>query len=233
MRFAVPLLFALALTTGPTLYAQHLQSAGPDSTLTKPPLELVDHSWDFEASMLAILYRDTIALWNPSVIADHGNLHLEARYQWEDWRTASLWAGYHFGFGEAVKVDLTPMAGVVLGNITGAAPGCLVEAEWRSLSFYSSSEQFIDLVDSTGGFTYTWNELAVDLDHLIVGIVAQRTRTFQSPLDLQRGLLLMREQGKLTFGMYLFNIGWTDPTVAFTLSYGFGTPQRRGPYIAP
>jgi hypothetical protein len=39
----------------------------------------------------------------------------------------------------------------------------------------------------------------------------------------------MREQGNLTFGMYLFNIGWTDPTVAFTLSYGFGTNRRKTP----
>ena len=178
-------------------------------------------TWEVTSSLLTILYRDTIALWNPALTADHGHLHMEARYQWEDWGTGSLWAGYNFGFGGELRVDLTPMGGWVFGNINGVAPGMLVNAEWRSLSFYSSSEQFIDLEDSTAGFTYTWNELAVDLDHLLVGIVAQRTRTFDSPLDLQRGLLLMREQGNFLFGMYLFNIGWTDPTVAFTASYTF------------
>lgn len=222
------LLFSLlaALAIGIPVQAQ--QGAAPDTAASAS-----DAGWTLTPSLLTILYRDTIALWNPSFTADHGKLHLEARYQWEDWRTASLWAGYNFGFGEALHVDLTPMAGAVFGNINGVAPGILVEAEWRSLSFYSSSEQFLDLADSTGGFTYTWNELAVDLDHLILGIVAQRTRTFQSPLDLQRGLLLMREQGKLTFGMYLFNIGWTDPTVAFTLSYGFGQRPQYLPDIAP
>lgn len=225
-RILLPLLcsIALAAMARPT-HAQ--DSSAVDTT------RALEGGWDLEPSLLTILYRDTIALWNPAFTADRGSLHLEARYQWEDWRTASVWAGYNFGFGGALHVDLTPMAGGVFGNINGIAPGCLVQAEWKRLSFYSSSEQFIDVDDNTAGFTYTWNELAVDLDHLLVGIVAQRTRTFESPLDLQRGLLLMREQGDLTFGMYLFNIGWTDPTVALTLSYGFSTSPSRAPHIAP
>lgn len=179
--------------------------------------------WTLTPSLLTILYTDTIALWNPAFNADHGNLHLEARYQWEDWRTASVWAGRWFSFGGAFHVDIAPMAGVAFGYTTGVAPGLLVEAEWKRLSFYTSSEHLFDLGDETNSFTYTWTELAVDLDHLLVGIVAQRTRTFDTELDLQRGLLLMREQGPLTFGTYLFNIGWTDPTVAFTISFAFET----------
>ncbi|MBL7940086.1 MAG: hypothetical protein JNL43_12060 [Flavobacteriales bacterium] len=202
-------------------------------TMAVVTVQDTDRTWYVEPSLLGILYRDTIALWNPALTIDRGYLHLEARYQWEDWRTASLWAGYNMSFGGAVQVDVAPMIGGVFGNIHGVAPGCLLEVAWKRLSFYSSSEQFIDVEDSTAGFTYTWNELAVDLDHLLVGIVAQRTRTFESPLDLQRGLLLMREQGAFTFGMYLFNIGWTDPTVAFTLSYGIESPRSRPPPKTP
>lgn len=196
-----------------------------DSTAVAAP----EGGWDIEPSLLTILYRDTIALWNPALTADHGNLHVEARYQWEDWRTASVWAGRWFGFGDAFHVDVAPMVGGVFGNTNGVAPGLLLEAEWKSLSFYTSSEYLVDAEDQANNFAYTWSELAVDLDHLLVGIVAQRTRTWDSPLDLQRGLLLMREQGDLTFGMYLFNIGWTDPTVAFTVSYGFSTKPRQTP----
>lgn len=192
--------------------------AAPDSTA-----RATEEGWTLTPSLLTILYTDTIALWNPAFNADHGHLHLEARYQWEDWRTASVWAGRWFSFGDAFHVDVAPMVGGVFGNTNGLAPGLLVEAEWKRLSFYTSSEHLFDLEDETNSFTYTWMELAVDLDHLLVGIVAQRTRTFDTELDLQRGLLLLREQGALTFGTYLFNIGWTDPTVAFTLSYEFGT----------
>ncbi|MBL7965082.1 MAG: hypothetical protein JNM31_14705 [Flavobacteriales bacterium] len=179
--------------------------------------------WTLEPSLLTILYRDTITLWNPAFNADHGRLHLEARYQWEDWRTASVWAGRWFGFGEALHVDMAPIAGFAFGNTMGVGGGLVVEAAWKNISFSTSSEYLVDLDDQAYNFTYNWSEIAVDLDHLLVGIVTQRTRTWISPLDLQRGLLLMREQGALTFGMYLFNIGWTDPTVAFTLSYAVDT----------
>lgn len=214
-----PFLLAALLTLPVTLVAQDTtRAAAPDTTA---------RSWMLEPSLLGILYTDTIALWNPAFTADHGNLHLEARYQWEDWRTASVWAGRWFGFGNALHVDVAPMAGVAFGYTTGVAPGLLVEATWKSLSFYSSSEHLFDLEDQASSFTYTWSEIAVDLDHLLVGIVAQRTRTFDTELDLQRGFLLQREQGSFLFGMYLFNIGWTDPTVAFTASYSFDVKRRR------
>lgn len=205
------MLFAIAVT-GPCalLTAQ-------DSTRT----------WSLEAGVLAVLYRDTTALISPTLTADRGTLHLEARYQWEDWRTGSVWAGRWFEFGDVLSVSVAPMAGLVFGLTNGAAPGCVVDASWKSLSLYSSSEHLFNFADRSGDFTYTWTELSVDLDHLIVGVVAQRTRTFRSPLDLQRGLLLMREQGSCTFGMYLFNAFWTDPTVAFTVSYDLKVLRRK------
>ncbi|HMC96743.1 MAG TPA: hypothetical protein VKG92_03775 [Flavobacteriales bacterium] len=212
-----------------------LDSACPaqDTTSTATPTSDSARSWTLTPSLLTILYRDTIALWNPAFNADRNNLHLEARYQWEDWNTASVWAGRWFGFGDGLHVDMAPMVGGVFGNTNGIAPGLLVEAEWKSLSFYSSSEYLIDPKDPNNNFTYTWSELAVDLDHLLVGIVAQRTRTWDTSLDLQRGLLLMREQGSFLFGMYLFNIGWTDPTVAFTFSYEFETHHPQVPTQTP
>ena len=186
-----------------------------------------------EGAVPGILYTDTIALWNPSLTADHGKLHLEARYQWEDWRTGSAWIGRNFSVGDALSVTFTPMVGGVFGRTNGVAPGYLLVAEWRSLYLYSSSEYLFDLEDRGASFGYTWTELTVDLEHLLVGIVAQRTRPFESPLDLQRGLILMREQGAFTFGMYLFNLGWTDPTVALNLAYAFDLSKQHRASITP
>ena len=83
-----------ALTTGASLQAQ-------DTTRYFP-----EEPWAISPSLLTVLYRDTITLWNPALTVDLGALHLEARYQWEDWRTGSLWAGYNFSFGDKVQVDL-------------------------------------------------------------------------------------------------------------------------------
>lgn len=222
-RFISVLLFLMI-----GVHAAHGQEQVPVRS-DSPSLAPLQRTWAIEASLLSFLYPDTITLWNPSATARHGYWHFEARYQWEDWRTASLWVGHRFAFGEKLKVELTPMAGAVFGLINGAAPGYLLQARWRALSFYSSSEVFFDLDRGSGNFGYTWNELGVDLRVVSAGIVAQRLRTVQSPLDLQRGVWLMREQGGFTFGAYLFNFGRADLTGAISLAYGFGAGPLQRP----
>jgi hypothetical protein len=173
------------------------------------------------ASLGAFLHRDTTILWNPTFSADRGKLHLEARYQWEDWRTGSVWAGRNFEFGEKVEVHIAPMAGLLFGRLNGVAPGYLIHAQWRRLSLLSSSEYVIDLTTGAGNFAFTWNELTVDLDHLLFGIALQRLRTYQNGLDLQKGMMLLRQQGRFLLGMYLFNLGFSEPTVVLNLAYSF------------
>jgi hypothetical protein len=215
------LLLALMATT---------RTASAQDTLGTAALPPTPKNWSTQVSVLTILLRDTITLWNPSVFVDKGTLHMEARYQWEDWRTASLWAGYNFEFGDRLHVVVSPMAGVVFGNLNGVAPGYQLNMAWRSLSLYSTSEYFIDLKGNSADFNLTWNELAVDLKVLRFGLAAQRTRIFRSQLDIQRGILLQRQQGAFNFGLYLFNVGWAPPTVAFTLNYWF---EGASPSSAP
>ncbi len=210
-----------------------LPTGRAQDTLTTAGTADSSEAWTLNGSVLAFLYRDTIALINPAFTADHKNLHLEARYQWEDWRTGSVWAGRWFTFGNELEVNVAPMVGAVFGLTKGVAPGYTIDASWRSLSFYSSSEYVFNLEDEAYNFAYTWTEMSVDLDHLLVGLVVQRTRTFDSPLDLQKGLLLLREQGDFTFGMYLFNAFFTDPTVTISLAYEFETASKPRPTKIP
>jgi hypothetical protein len=49
----------------------------------------------------------------------------------------------------------------------------------------------------------------------------QRTRTFQTSLDVQRGLLVQFTRKQLTFSTQAFNIGETDPVLVFALGYSF------------
>ncbi len=184
------------------------------------------NTWALNASILTMLYRDTDDLVMPTVTADHRDLHLEVRYNWEDYRTASAWVGHWFRFGDELRMELAPMAGIVFGQSNGAAPGYQFEASWKSLSLSSTSEYYIDFEDNTSNFFYTWTEMSVDLNFLLTGIVVQRTRTFESPLDVQSGLLVMREQGSFTFGLYVFNPFQTDPTVGINLSYDLELPRR-------
>jgi hypothetical protein len=54
-----------------------------------------------------------------------------------------------------------------------------------------------------------------------VGLVSQKTKAYQTDLDIQRGLLIGFSHKRVDFTTYIFNFGWTDPTVVLSLGYNF------------
>ena len=54
---------------------------------------------------------------------NRGALHLEARYNYEANRSASLFAGWNFAGGESVTFQVTPLIGGLFGETHGVVPG--------------------------------------------------------------------------------------------------------------
>ena len=72
---------------------------------------------------MATLFRTDQSYVDPVFTADHEWLHLEARYNYENLHTGSVWVGYKFTAGKKLVLDVTPMIGGVFGRTTGIAPG--------------------------------------------------------------------------------------------------------------
>jgi hypothetical protein len=71
-------------------------------------------------------------------------------------------------------------------------------------------------------FFYNWNELTYSpVEWMRAGLVSQRTRAYHTVLNVQRGLLLGFSHNRFDFTTYVFNAGWTDPTVVFSLAVKF------------
>src|SRR5262249_8723487 len=85
--------------------------------------EAPTNTWSFSAYVFAYLVPDSRDYVNPTFSADRNWLHLEARYNYEDPDTGSLWVGYNLSFGHTLVLDVTPMLGGVFGDLTGVAPG--------------------------------------------------------------------------------------------------------------
>ncbi|MGB2665155.1 MAG: hypothetical protein WAK48_14200 [Candidatus Acidiferrum sp.] len=77
------------------LPAQTDTSKPPASTAAAPA-----SSWDFNASVSGYVVPRGQSYVSPTFTADHGTLHLEARYNYEAQRTGSLWAGYNLSVGK-------------------------------------------------------------------------------------------------------------------------------------
>ncbi len=147
-------------------------------------------AWSFGASACTYIVPDSREFVQPTVTADRGWLHLEARYNYEALDTASAWVGYNLGGGDRLKWEFIPMLGGVFGDTAGIAPGYEGSLGWWKLELYSEGEYVIDTRDSADSYFYTWSELTLaPVEWFRFGLVAQRTRTYETDREMQRGVL--------------------------------------------
>ena len=193
-------------------------TSGTNSSTDTAP----SNQWSFSLVTSGYLVPDDQSYASPTFTADRRWLHLEARYNYEYQKTGSLWAGYNFSVGNKLTLEVTPMLGAVFGNTTGIAPGCSISLTYKRVELSAQSEYVFNIDNRTNNFFYTWNELTYSpTDWFHAGLVAQRTRAYQTSLDVQRGFSVGLAHKKMDFTTYIFNAGWTDPTVVLALGFTF------------
>jgi len=162
--------------------------------------------WVFSVSIYTYLAPNDQNYVQPTITADRDWLHLEARYNYEDLVTGSLWVGYNWSIGNELRLSVTPMLGGVLGRTTGIAPGAEVTLDWWKLELYAEGEYVFDTDDSSGSFLYTWSELSLSpVDWFRVGLVSQRTQAYHTDVDLQRGFLAGLAYKRVALRGYVLN----------------------------
>jgi hypothetical protein len=200
-------------------------NASAQTTPNNPPSTSPDaahNSWSFEASAYTYLVPDSEDYVNPNFTADRGWLHLEARYNYEAQKAGSLWVGRNFEVGDKLVLAVTPMVGGVFGDLNGIAPGYNLSLSYGKVELSSQTEYVFDLQDRSGNFFYTWSELTYSpVDWFRAGLVVQRTKAYETELDIQRGLLVGFSYKKIDFTGHVFNFGWTDPTVVLAVAVNF------------
>ena len=193
-----------------------------DAASDGPANDPSPQQWSLSINITGYIVPHDRSYASPTFSADRGHFHFGSRYNYEDKETGSFWFGYNFELGEKVALKVTPMVGGVFGNTTGVAPGYLAGISWKQLELSTEGEFVFDTRNSGGSFFYSWTELSYSpRDWCRAGIVAQRTKAYQTSLDIQRGILIGFSHKKLGFTTYIFNAGWTDPTVVLSLGFNF------------
>ena len=104
----------------------------------------------------------------------------------------------------------------------GIAPGIEMELTYGILDIYSEWEYVFDLENSSDNFLYTWSEISVaPADWISLGIVAQRTKVYQSEVDIQRGMFSAFMFSRYSFTAYVFNPDIDKPTLVLNASIEF------------
>ena len=178
--------------------------------------------WSFAGSVYHYFLPDEDDITSPVVKADRGPIHLEARYNYEAEGAGSAFFGWTFSTGEKVTVDVTPMLGGVFGDLSAVAPGVELNLDWKNLNVYYEGEYVIDLDDDEGDFVYGWSEATWALaDWVRVGVVGQRTRLYDTGLDVQRGPMVGFTYRMIDVAGYFFNPGSDDSLEVVSLSVEF------------
>ena len=119
-RAVIPALALLAAATN--LDAQGTAEAGA--------------AWSASVSLFQYFIPDEPDYAIAEGMADWGRWHLEGRWNYEDIHAASLFAGWTLSFGRTLEVELTPMAGLVVGSVFGVAPGLELSASLGPFELY-------------------------------------------------------------------------------------------------
>jgi hypothetical protein len=192
------------------------------SSTTALDSEATPPQWSFSANVAGYVVPHERSYASPTFSADHRHLHLGARYNYEDKETGSLWVGYNFEAGDNLAFRATPMLGAVFGNTAGVAPGYLAGVTWKRFDLSTEGEYVFDSKGRAGSFFYSWMELTYSpRDWCRAGLVAQRTKAYHTELDVQRGLLFGLLHKRVGLTTYVFNAGFTDPTVVLALGLSF------------
>ena len=211
-RWPLALLAALA-ALGPAASAS-AQTAGAGAPAP---------AWSFGVSGAAYLFPDDEDFVQPTLEADHGRLHLETRYNYEDRGSTSFFAGARFELGgDKLKLALTPMLGGLAGRTDGIVPALEADLTAGPFEAYGEAEYVFDLGDSASSYFYMWSELSLwPTEWLRAGVVTQRTRVYQTERDIQRGLLVGVSFKKVEGAVYFFNPGSDDHFTVVLLGVSF------------
>jgi len=211
----------LVVLTGGTARAQATAGA-PPVTAPAPAAAAPEKAWAFSASAYTYVLPDDPDYVQPTIAADHGWLHLEGRFNYEDLDTGSAWFGYNFSVGETITLEFTPMVGAVFGNTTGIAPGYKGSLGWGMLDLSSETEYVIDTGSSADSFLYTWSELGLTpVDWCRFGLVVQRTKAYRTEFDIQRGFFAGVSYKRVDVTAYVFNPDVSRPTVVVGVGVSF------------
>jgi len=132
--------------------------------------------------------------------------YAEARYNYEDINTFSLYAGRTFSAQHDFSWSLTPMIGGMTGKMKGGSFGLNSECSFKKFGFSSQAQYSMSSQTQLDNFFYNWSELYYSpVDWVYTGIAVQHTRLYASNSLVDPGILLGFSYNQWSFPLYSFN----------------------------
>lgn len=134
------------------------------------------------------------------------NWHSEVRYNYEELQTISFNIGKTISVDKRLRLTVTPMAGVVLGQLKGINIGSNIDLEYKKV-FVSLESQFTFSIEKKSqNLFFNWSESAYQfLDFLYAGVALQVSHPYEIKNKLQPGVMVGFCYKNWTFPLYAFD----------------------------
>ncbi|HOV10327.1 MAG TPA: hypothetical protein PLL90_01035, partial [Bacteroidales bacterium] len=151
-----------------------------------------------------------------------GDYYLEARYNYENLETASLYFGRAFSFGKNTSIELTPILGGVVGATNGISPGFNFNLEYKSFATSTQCQYTIDLKDIKNSFFWDWTNFYFTFsEHFGLGGAIQMLIPQSGKGIYNAGPMVRLSYKSLAAELYVYNFWEHQPTYAVAIQYAF------------
>jgi hypothetical protein len=134
------------------------------------------------------------------------NWYSEARYNYEDLQTVSLYVGKTFTGTNRLSYSLTPMLGGVMGKFNGFSTGLNVDMTFDKFFFSTQAQYSFSTNNYNPGFLYNWSEVGYQgLKWLYAGLSIQQTHTIREGSTIEKGILIGFSFKNYTIPIYTFD----------------------------
>jgi hypothetical protein len=150
------------------------------------------------------------------------NFYIEARYNYENLNTASLYFGRSFTIEKKAAIEITPMLGGVVGQTNGISPGFNFRLEYNLFSTSTQCQYTIDLKDIKSSFFWDWTNFYFNFsEHFGIGGAVQILIPQSGDQLYSAGPTLRLSYKKLAAEIYVYNFWERQPTYAVAIEYAF------------
>lgn len=137
------------------------------------------------------------------------NWYAEARYNYEEQHTFSLYGGRTFSAdttpGHRFSYTITPMAGIMEGSLHGGSAGLNAELDYKGIYFSTQSQYSFSWREDSKNFFFSWSEIGYrPLKWLFAGVSVQQTKSYRARAVTEPGLFVCFAFRQWSFPLYAF-----------------------------
>lgn len=133
------------------------------------------------------------------------NWYTELRYNYEDVKTVSLFAGKTFTLGKEKQYEITPLAGLSAGNFNGVSAGLNFDGDINPLFFSAQSQYSKATRTGNESFFFNWSELGYNFSDRFFGGLAVQLTMQEELNDVQPGLFVGISFRNISLPVYVFS----------------------------